>query len=168
MSTTEKQIRRFYDLCAARENYRVVPWEFEKAEINLLCRYSVRMMSGYDVPLDAEQQRQAEILNHGLLCGYVRITPAHENEGLTWLWSHHKAGWLGPKELRIMRRFSHFTLRGVATVRDSAHVPFHSVPIYCVHGDGGSFAYEAWSWQSGRKPKLVTDAFWCEQEGVAA
>lgn len=154
-STTETQIRKFYDLCAARENYRAVPWVLEKAEINLLCRYSVRLMSGYVVRLTDEQQRQAEILNHGLLCGYIRIEYAHENEGLAWLWSQHKNGWLGAKEIRIMRRFSHFTLRGVATERQSMFSHFHATPIYCVHGDGGSFAYEAWSWQSGRKPRIV-------------
>lgn len=155
----EKQIRRFYDLCAARENYRAVPWVLEKDEIRLLCRYSIRLMSGHDVLLTDEQQRQAEILNHGLLCGYTRLTYAHENEGLAWLWAQHKVGWLGPKEIRIMRRFSHFSLRGVATTRASEFALFHSAPIFCVHGDGGSFAYEAWSWQSGNKPKLTTEGY---------
>jgi hypothetical protein len=159
MKTTEKQLHRFLDLCAARENYRVVPWVLEKPEIALLCRWSVRMMSGHEIPLDAEQQRQADILMHGLSCGYVRITYAHENEGLAWLWSQHKSDWLGQRELRIMRRFSHFTLQGVATVRDSAHSPFRSTPIYGVHGDGGTFAYESWSWQSGRKPKIIGAAY---------
>jgi hypothetical protein len=152
-TTLERQIRGFYDLCAARENYRVVPWELDKQEIAMLCRYSVRLMSGHDIVLTEEQSRQADILNHGLLCGYIRIAYAHENEGLAWLWSQHRNNWLGSKEIRIMRRFSHFTFRGVATERCGMH--YQSVPIYCVHGDGGSFAYEAWSWQSGRKPRIV-------------
>jgi hypothetical protein len=52
-----------------------------------------------------------------------------------------------------MKRFEKFTLAGVETQRLGMHCA--SVPVWCVHGDAGVFTYEQWSWQSGRKPRLV-------------
>jgi len=159
-TTLEKQIRRFYDLCAARENYRAVPWVLEKEEVAMLCRYSVRMMSGHDFKLTPEQEKQADILSHGLNCEYIRITPQHELQGLAWLWSQYDKGWLSPLDIRVMKKFDHFTLAGVATERAGSGWQYVSTPRYRVHSkEYGTFEYEGWSWQSGRKPKVTAGGY---------
>lgn len=152
----EKQMRSFLDRCAALPDYRAEPWVIEKADINLLCRYSQRLMSdvAFKLTLSNEQDEALHTLTHGLDHAFIRIRPEHENEGLAWLWSQWKAEWLGTQELRIMKRFSHFTFAGVSTERAGA-ARWHSAPTYRVHGDAGTFTYEAWSWQSGRKPRLI-------------
>lgn len=151
--TLEKQVQEFYDGLATRTSYRADRWVLTKRDIALLCRYSVALMSGRTIALTPEQDHQAGLLSHGMDHGYVGIEPAHEHQGLAWLWSQHGAGWLGTRELRIMKRFSHFTFAGVATERSG--MSWVSTPVFRVHGDDGTFMYEGWSWQSGRKPRLV-------------
>lgn len=151
--TLEKQVQEFYSQLAYRGGYRVEPWVLTKRDIALLCRYSAALMADRTIRLTVAQDYQAGLLTHGLDHGYVGIEPAHEHQGLAWLWGQHDAGWLGTRELRIMKRFSHFTLAGVATERSG--MSWVTTPVFRVHGDDGTFMYEGWSWQSGRKPRLV-------------
>jgi hypothetical protein len=153
MNATEKQIRQFYDRLAMLPDYRAEGWVLDKRDIALLCRYSIRLCSGHPVELNDMQERGAHALTYALDHDHVRISREHENAGLAWLWSQYNKGWLGSRELMIMRRFWHFSLVGVETKQLGLH--WASVPIWRVHGDGGTFTYEQWSWQSGRKPVLV-------------
>lgn len=157
-SNIEKQMRKFLDHLVALPNYRAEPWVLSKADLALIGRYSQWLMRGNTLALDSTQEATLDCLVHGFDHDFVRLTYEHENQGLAWLWSQHDKGWLTPQALRILRSFTHFTTRGVSTERNG--YGYQSTPLYRVHGRQGVFEYEGWSWQSGRKPKVISLAFW--------
>jgi hypothetical protein len=135
-------------------HFRAEPWVLNKREIALIGRWSASMVAGEIDGALPYSEHMADVLLMALSLGYVRIERAHEHEGLAWLWSQHKFGWLGTKELNIMRQFDKFTLCGFQTKK--LGLRYSSVPIYKVHAlNGDTFSYAAWSWQSGVSPLIV-------------
>ena len=162
LTNVQKQMVAMLDRLAKLPHYRAEPWVLTKHEIALVGRWSVSMHEGGSDTIP-EYEHMLDALTHAMSHGYCHITPAHENEGLAWLWSQHKRGWLGLWELRIMKQFDHFCFAGVAVKQ--LGLPWYATPIYSVHGPAGSFSYEAWAWQSGCKPRVV-EPRWLS--GVAA
>lgn len=152
LMNVQKQMVVMLDRLAKLPHYRAEPWVFTKLEIALVGRWSVSIHEGGTDTIPAYEP-MLDALTHALAHGYCRITTEHENEGLAWLWSQHKRGWLTSRELRVMKQFDHFTFDGV-TVKQLG-LRWHAAPIYSVSGPASSFQYEAWSWQSGVKPQVV-------------
>lgn len=136
-------------------------WIFTREEINTLCRFVAK--NYYDGVLMRELEKAPGMadamaaMNDALGAGRVHITEAHENAGLAWLWQSRDrfVAPLGRAEVEKLRRFVGFRLVGVAVKPGGGTHSYLTAPIYQVIGDSGTFSYEAWSWQSGTKPRLI-------------
>lgn len=141
--------------------YPGTTWVFTREDIHLLCRFTAA--NYYEGKLMQELCRQPEMaqamedLNCMLGAGRILISENHENAGLAWLWQTRDRfeAPLGAAEVRVLRRVEGFRFMGVAVRPAGGTHSYMAAPIYKVIGDTGSFTYEAWSWQSGAKPRLV-------------
>ena len=159
MTPTEKQMRVLLErFVFDKTPSHTKSYLFTKEEVSLLCRHVQRTRKDpeYAERIEVGNTEKFACLSNALENDLVHLTREHEWQGLAWLWSQHGRPWLGAAQLRIMQRMSKITLVGVAEHGGPPHTMyFYTAPIYRVHGDSGSFTYEAWSWQSGVVPKLI-------------
>ena len=152
---TEKQMLTLLTMFAASSTQQ--SYVFTKLDVDLLCRHvrRTRVDAEYNDRFNSRNEEQLLRLTIALGSDFVTITLAHELQGVAYLWSQYKKPWLLRSALSILfRGVACFSFTGVAEYGQ------HTAPRYRVIGmQGNSFEYEAWSWQSGVQPKVISVAW---------
>lgn len=103
------------------------------------------------------QEEAGLLTSHMYRAGGVRLTPAHEAQGIDWLRKYGTRQVGVPKD--VIDNFDHFTFHGQAS--DIGHRWEHWVPVWRIHcTDGHSVDYFTVAWQAAHYQDGPAASWW--------